>query len=234
MGMLDRYKKSGGFKQLLQLIETCGAVKQEKFLKMIEEEDPIWAAAIRGKMLTMEKVFSWDSNTVAEIFTRLQDLTLATAMHSFTDEQTEKVFETFTHMHRRKIEDLRESKKPSAGEIATANMKVLEEARSMISQGYLRMDTVDPSMIVEDDIEEKLLNGTVDLTSLPEIASTSPSAEPDKPFEIDNVIANVGKASSEDVKKLTMKLELMVNENSKLKKENALLKGKLEQIKKIA
>ena len=40
MSMIDRYKKKGGFLQLLNLLETTGGEKREKFLKMIAEENP--------------------------------------------------------------------------------------------------------------------------------------------------------------------------------------------------
>ena len=41
MSTLSRYQKSGGFIQLVQLIETCGKQKQDNFLSMIEKEETI-------------------------------------------------------------------------------------------------------------------------------------------------------------------------------------------------
>lgn len=38
MGMLDRYKKKGGFNQLLQLLETSPSAKREQFLSLIGGE----------------------------------------------------------------------------------------------------------------------------------------------------------------------------------------------------
>ena len=101
MSMLSRYRKSGGFVQILQLIETCGKKKQDNFLRMIEEEDPKWAEALQEKMLTMDKILDWDDNTVAEIFSRVQEMTLATAAHGFTPEQYEKVTKMFSHSQKR-------------------------------------------------------------------------------------------------------------------------------------
>lgn len=61
MGMLDRYKKKGGFVQLLQLIETSPSKKQEQFLGLIAEESPAWEDTLRKKILTIDKVYSWDA-----------------------------------------------------------------------------------------------------------------------------------------------------------------------------
>ena len=105
MSMLSRYRKSGGFKQLLMLIETCGKQKQENFLKLIEAEDAKWAQAVKTKMLSMEKILSWDAEVLAEIFSRVQDLTMATAMHGLTEDDWKKISSTFSHSQIRKLEE---------------------------------------------------------------------------------------------------------------------------------
>ena len=46
--MLDRYKKTGGFVQLLMLIETSSASKRDKFLEIIESEGLLENARILG------------------------------------------------------------------------------------------------------------------------------------------------------------------------------------------
>ncbi len=106
MAMLTRYQKSGGFIQILQLIETCGKQKQENFLQMIEKEDPRWATAIKDKMLTIEKIFSWENAVLNEVAGRLQELTLATAMHGLKPEENARLLSTYTHSQRRNIESV--------------------------------------------------------------------------------------------------------------------------------
>lgn len=81
MGMLDRYKKKGGFTQLLQLIETSGKAKQEQFLAIVAQESPAWETEIRKKTLTLDKVMTWNPTYLSEIFSRIQILTLASAFH---------------------------------------------------------------------------------------------------------------------------------------------------------
>ncbi|MFN9067220.1 MAG: hypothetical protein ACK5V3_08325, partial [Bdellovibrionales bacterium] len=79
MGMLDRYKKKGGFIQLLQLIETSSKSKQDQFLGLIAQESPNWENEIRKKMITLDKVLEWNPVYLSEIFSRLHPLTLASA-----------------------------------------------------------------------------------------------------------------------------------------------------------
>ena len=66
MSMIDRYRKKGGFVQLLNLIETMGKDKQEKFLKMIGDESPNWSVEIRKRLLSIDKILSWNPSYLAE------------------------------------------------------------------------------------------------------------------------------------------------------------------------
>ncbi len=156
MAMLTRYRKSGGFLQLLQLIETCNEAKKEKLLENVRNENARWAQEIVNKMLSMERILSWDANVLSDISTQLQDLTLAVAFHGFSEEQINKFTELFSHTQKRKIEDLQAEKNPTPGEIATAHMKIIEEVRSMITNGEIYIKNIDPDLMIEDDIEEKL------------------------------------------------------------------------------
>lgn len=66
--MLDRYKKKGGFHQLLQLLETSPSAKREQFLTLIGGENPVWEDALRRRVLTITRVYGWESQYLAEIF----------------------------------------------------------------------------------------------------------------------------------------------------------------------
>ena len=98
MGMIDRYKKAGGFLQLLNLIETCGPAKQEKFLTIVNGESQYWSAAIQQKMLNMDRILAWPEDTLTDIFKQIQELTLATALHGFEQEMQDQIFAIFSHL----------------------------------------------------------------------------------------------------------------------------------------
>lgn len=228
MSMIDRYKKSGGFLQLLQVLETCGPQKKEKFLKMIQEESPSWATALESKMLSIERIFKWDANTIAEIMVRMPEGTLAVALKGFTKEQVETIFRTFSPSQKRKIEDLAGTKNPNAAEIAAAFIKVIEEVRAMVKQGYLRFDKFDPDLVVADGIEEKLGG-----------AGPAGNSEDFSSVMIETAQQAVAQAQTngvdrEAVEKLSSKIIVLSEENKRLQKELKVLKEKLEQIRKIA
>ena len=46
--MIDRYKKKGGFIQLLNLLETSSKAKQDQFLGLISQESKIWESELLG------------------------------------------------------------------------------------------------------------------------------------------------------------------------------------------
>ncbi len=175
MGTLDRYQKTGGFMQLLQLIETCGPAKKEKFLSMVREEDPRWSEAIQKKMLTMERIMSFSDEVISEIAGGLQDLTIAIAFHGFKPEERQRFYRTFSFSQRRKIDDLFEVNHPSPADISAAFIKIITEVRKLIHDGALRADKVDPEVFVEDAIEDALRKGS-DMTVIKTILAVVPTA----------------------------------------------------------
>lgn len=231
MGMLDRYKKSGGFLQILSLIETCGPQKQEKFLKIIDEEDPRWAEAIRKKMLSVERILTWSNDTLAEIAGTLQVLTLATALHGLTEKQAEKLLKTFPHSKKRQIEELKSEKEGTPGEVSAAYMKIIVEVRNMVSQGYLRLDKVDSELAIEEDIEDLLAQGAF---------FNKPSAdEGGLDFTVADAMSGGNPPDGADEKTkqeyaaFKKKLLGLNRENTLLKQEVTTLKTRLEKIKKL-
>lgn len=240
MGTLDRYKKSGGFLQLLQLIETCGPQKQEKFLNMVKEEDAVWSEAIEKKIITMDKILSWSDEAISEIAGNLQDLTLAVAFHGFKPEARQRFFRSFSFAKRRKIEDLFEIQKPSPADVTSAYIKIFIEVRGLISQGILRADKIDSEVLVEDNIEEKLkkIEG-IQVKSAPEKSQGEKSdvVKAEKAEEENETLAETSHIDSnmqEELKGLRKKFLLLKNENQSLKQDVHNLKAKIEQIKKIA
>jgi hypothetical protein len=229
MALLDRYKKTGGFVQLLQLIETTNPGKRAQFIKMIEDEDPRWADAIHQRMLTIERIFSWDDNTIAEVVGSLHELTLAIALHALGKEREEKVFRTFSSGKKRRILELMENKVPTAAEVSSSYVKIIEEVRDLIKQGHVRLEKVDAELVIQENIEEKLASQLLPdaITSPTIVAPTAGAPTEDAP-------TNRAAPDTISTEKLVQQLTLLSSENKKLKSELKILKDKLEQIKRIA
>lgn len=216
MSMIDRYKKKGGFIQLLNLMETCGTQKQEKFLKMIEDEDAQWAEAVKAKMLSIKKIFSWDDNTVAEIVGTLNDMTVSLTILGLEPEGKEKIVKTLNHSRKRKIEEDMAERKPTPAEISTAFVQVLTQVRKMIADGFLYLEKIDPVLVVNSEFEDQLLagnfgSGVVKATSLD--------------------LSAVQGSKDEELKKKLFELK---QENDTLREKLTQAENKLTQIRKIA
>lgn len=238
MGMLDRYKKKGGFVQLLNLIETSGKQKQDQFLNLIAQENAVWESTIREKSLSLDKILSWDVSHLREIFSRLQPLTLATAISGMPKEKTDIVLSCMSVTDKRKIEQVLDESKPTPAEIGTCILRIITETRGFISSGILKIEKIDPELVIPENIEELLASqsaaafGQSVLSSM-QAAATSPSAtEPGKTSE--SVVEAKGEIGKEEVEFFKKKINQLVADNSSLKQEIAVLRGKLDQIKKIA
>jgi len=157
--MLDRYKKSGGFLQLVKLLEGFGKEKKEKFLKLVEAEDPMWAEILDSKLLSIERILGWSDVAVAEITTRMHDKNMAAVLHGISAEKKDHLLSIVGTSDRTRFENALDEIKPSAGEISASMVMMLEQTRELISKKYLKLEDIDPDMIIPDDIEEHISSG---------------------------------------------------------------------------
>lgn len=236
MGMLDRYKKKGGFIQLLTLIETSGKQKQEQFLGLIQQENPVWEETIRQKTLTFDKILSWDTSYLREIFSRLQPLTLATALSGMSPEKTEIVLSCMSVTDKRKIQQVLDESKPTPAEVGTCIQRIITETRGFINGGIIKIEKIDPSLVVPENIEELL--ATQASSRAFDSAMAAPAAEETvkSPDVATSEVKSEAKPehSREEIEFLKRKVNQLASENTALKQELAVARGKLDQIKKIA
>lgn len=231
MGMLDRYKKKGGFFQLLQLLETSPAAKREQFLKLIEGESPAWEEALRQRVLTINRVYGWEAQYLVEIFSRVQPLTLANALHGNPTEQVEQLLSCLPPISKRKITDLMAESNPTAAEKNSCIVRMLSEVRGFISQGIIRLEKVDPEIHIPENIEE-ILNASGFSIPTYEYDALKKDTSPQIVGEADDGPAH--KSSTQEIDFLKRKVNQLVAEVNTLKNENSVLKDKLSQIKRIA
>ena len=223
MSSIQRYKKSGGFFQLLSLIETFGAQKREKFLEMIEAESPFWAQGLREKMLSIERIFSWPDEVAIEVVKSLPTKNMAVALRGLKEEQRARMLVFFTVADKRRMEDA-QSDEPKPEEISANMVKVVEMARKMLVHGELRAEKFDEGLIIPEEYEAKL-----EAMSGQAYASRVASGP---------TLVAPGHATPEsgghELQHLQRTLAGVVKENKALKDEVRILREKLEQIRKIA
>ncbi len=215
MSMLGRYKKKGGFLQLLAVIEQSGLAKQEKFLKIIEEEDPRWAEALKSKMLTVKKIFSWDDQALAEIVGPMGDLALSITFHGLNDNKIEeKVFKLLSGTRKKNIEIFMKEKQPTPAEISSIYLQILTDVRGLIATGYVHLERIDPNLMIDDMIEETL-SQTGSFKSFKEVDDKSSSPK---------------EAPSKDVAKYIAEIEMLKKRYNQVVAENKALLERLKQV----
>lgn len=227
MSSLSRYKKSGGFFQLLSLIETFGPQKREKFLEMIEAESPVWAKALREKMLTLERLFQWPEDTVVTVFKHLPPKSLAYALQGLKEEQRQVVQKYLSVAEQRRLADVLSESQPKAEEIAATLVKVVEIARKMLHEREINPEKFDAKLLIPEDFEARLEDGG----GFTEPGGSGVSAAAAS-ASVNAVLAQ--EPSTLETAQLQRTLSLAVKENKALKEEVRLLRDKLEQIRRIA
>lgn len=234
MAMVDRYKKAGGFVQLLQVIETCGPKKREQFMGIISQESPNWAEAINQKSLNYEKILSWGPEHILEIIT-VNMLSFATALKGLSPEQLATFLGKFAHQDKGRIEKAMADLNPGVPEISSSQMKVITDTRNLMISGGLKPEKIDQNLVIPHEFEATLQKGGSG-SSVSGDSNTGGSAAVNEIVSAAlNHNANAGSASTAaEVDKLQRKLTLLSKEFQTLKQENLILKDKLEKIKKIA
>ncbi len=222
MSMIDRYKKKGGFIQLLILLETTGGEKREKFLKMIADENPAWEAEIKKKMLSIDRICSWNATFLMEIFPRIPAPQMAAVISALSPEK-QTIFQSALNFKDKKfVEDYLKEKKPNPGEINSAIMKLMSTIREMVASGALKFEKFDQDMVIPENIEELLSSGRVAVSDK-ELETHFAPPPPGLPPQM-----------TEELNQLRRKLVQLTQENHKLTQEAQTYKDKLEQIRKIA
>ncbi len=150
MSMLLRFKKLGGFEQLLTIVESSPPKKRDQFLKLIEQESPSTAELVREKILTVEKIFSLDIEVLGDVMKGLEPRILGILLQNQSPEIIEKAMATFTHGKRRELESMLKENDISPEEIEAANIKLITTVRSMIRNYELPIRVVAPDWDITD------------------------------------------------------------------------------------
>lgn len=145
MSILARYKKPGGFKQLLKLIETSQPQKQEMLLGVVEKEDPSWAKLLREKKISPEMVLEWEKDHLSLIFENM----LSQHCSNIFKNLGEDAFKEYATLIR--VEKYRELKvmvddsaEPSPAQLIAAYTNMLETVRFLDEEKVIDLRYIDP------------------------------------------------------------------------------------------
>ena len=230
MSSLQRYKKSGGFVQLLVLLESFGPQKKEKFLEVIEAESSVWARALRDKMLTLERMLKWPDEVLAEVLKRLPAKTAAFVISGLPEDQRPRFTHFYSAADQRRMDEIVVDAKAKPEEVSSTMFKLVEEARRMLIERQLVADKIDQALVIPENYESQLESQS----SL----ATAAAGLPDESVVLSEIKAEGAQSQAAaphgEVVQLQKALSHAIKENRTLKEENRLLRDKLEQIRKIA
>jgi hypothetical protein len=155
--VLQRFRKPGGFFQLLALIETCDPAKQKNLIHLIGTEDPGWAYLVKLKMITIERVLSWPLETLMEITTHLPDRILAAAWNiaiplphgTFLQE---KWIQSLPTLKAREIKAIIDSTAFSPAELQAATIRIVQTVRELEERDVIRFSQFDPSLEIDQRV----------------------------------------------------------------------------------
>lgn len=230
MNSLQRYKKPGGFNQLLTLIEGFGAQKRQKFLEMIEVESLAWANALREKIITVEKINRWPDEVILEVMKMLPEKLMVFSLQALAESRREPLMALFPQSEKRRITLVLSEGTPTTEEMSAAMNKFIETARRMINDRILQVDKFDMSLFIPAEFEAKIEAGT----AAGEISLNWATAENlSEEVARGGAVVHLDEHRSE-LEKLKRRLMDLTAENRALKDEVHSLRIKLDQIRKIA
>ncbi len=229
MAMVDRYRKSGGFNELLKVLETCNAKKREQIMAIIQSETPEWAAAIDQKTITFAQIISWESNVFLDIVSSIPSLQMAIALKSLTPAEYQVVLKKLSHQEQRKLELVYDEIKPTPVDISSGVFKVIGDVRDLIGKSVVKVEKFDMRLHIPNNFEATLVKPASKTPERPSqgtkgfqnSAFEAKAKVPAKPFDVPFYLAteNRPEVLRNKIREITQQLALALQQNAQLKEE---------------
>lgn len=150
MSILQRYKKNGGFFQLIQLIESSSPAKQVKLLSAIEKEDPSWAQGLKNKALKFSNFNLWSADIQYTVLWKVSSQYRWMIFKKLSEEKQEAICALLKPTERAQMDDDIESMRPfTEGEFMMAQSKLFETIRKLDEEKVIVLSIIDPSVAVD-------------------------------------------------------------------------------------
>lgn len=149
MSVLERFRKPGGFIQLLILIESCDSQKRDHLLGLIAAEDPGWAHMVKVKTLTLERVLQWPADILSFILPQLQDVEVAALIQGFRPEVIARCLGYLQPKHRSEISKLLLEFRPTPLEKTSATLRLFQTVRDLESRGEIHFKQFDAALEID-------------------------------------------------------------------------------------
>jgi flagellar motor switch protein FliG len=152
MAMLEKFRKAGGFQQLVQIIEICDPAKQKHMLQLVGQEDPGWAHLVKAKALTLERIMSWPHQVLMSVLSPLRVPVQAALYNSVNDTQRGNMLKAVHPRLLREIQDYASQKSPSPEQCFSARVQLIQTSRDLINAGKLDPAAFDPTLLIDQKL----------------------------------------------------------------------------------
>ena len=149
MSTLSRFRKPGGFQQLLNLMETSEPAKRETLFKLIAHEDPGWARLVLMKSLSFDRIIAWPAEALMEFTPYLSDQILVLAFkmaREKNEEFGEKWLKSIPPMKAREVREMAMELPMDQGQKTATALKIIQTVRDLESRGTVKLSQLDPSL----------------------------------------------------------------------------------------
>ncbi|OFZ80620.1 MAG: hypothetical protein A2583_10940 [Bdellovibrionales bacterium RIFOXYD1_FULL_53_11] len=138
MGVYTRFKRQpGGFRALVELLETTPVVRRKKMIDVGMAEDPDYTQDAVAYMLTFEDILALSDMELAELISKSPPRTTAFSVVSMSDEIKQRFLKCSKMPVTAELKDYLTAK-ATPTEIGGAQMKVIEVARQLERKGIIK------------------------------------------------------------------------------------------------
>lgn len=152
MSMLNRFRKKGGFHQLLLLLESCDPTKQKNLLSLVAQEDPGWAYLFKVKTITFEKLIGFDDQLWLDLIPHLNHKVIGDFISHLEAKQKSRILILLDYSSQRIVSQMLLEKTPTISQQGTAFIKIVQTVRDLEDKKIINFVHYDPSLVIDQKI----------------------------------------------------------------------------------
>lgn len=138
MSIYSRYKKNpGGFRNLVELLETTPSERRKKMIDVGMLEDPAYTEKAMSYMMNFNDILGLGDMELAELMDKVDPRIAAFSIHQHPKEVKDRFLKCSRPGKAADIRDYFDAPNVTLREIGGAQLKVVQIARQLEKQGYI-------------------------------------------------------------------------------------------------
>lgn len=138
-----RNSNSGGdIQQLLSMLEKSSDEQRKQTLQLIQKDDPAKAALLKARLLTVERVFMLDEESLSRVLEDISEENIANSLRG-VDLELRKRTLNFINSHKRKqILDIIKKSSPDEAELESSRRQMISRVRELEHRGSIHLGSL--------------------------------------------------------------------------------------------